>query len=192
MKPSKTQKQLLYFTILLLVMTLLFLYLYQSCHQSWMLSVYVTLLTTFYHFSMRLIVGKTIASIYKKRDFHVDSIGFRIRSYEAKLYQMLQVKRWKTKVITASPEQFDLKKTGPVELLHSVLQAELVHRVIMVLSFLPLLLIIPYGVPLVFIVTSVLACLFDLIFVMIQRYNRPRIIRLVERYDKTARFQLYK
>lgn len=135
-------------------------------------------------------MGKAVSSIYKNREFRVDSFGFRIRSYEPRLYQILHVKKWKTKVITASPDQFDLRKISPRELLHSVLQAELVHRVIMVLSFLPLLLIIPYGVPLVFILTSVLACLFDLIFVMIQRYNRPRVIRLVERYDKTARYQL--
>lgn len=190
MKLSKTQKLLLYFTIMLLVMTLIFLYLYHSCHQAWMLSVYVTLLTVFYHFAMRLVVGKAVTFIYKNREFRVDTIGFRIRSYEPRLYQVLHVKQWKTKVITASPDQFDLRKISPEELLHSVLQAELVHRVIMVLSFLPLLLIIPYGVPLVFILTSVLASLFDLIFVMIQRYNRPRVIRLAERYDKISKSQL--
>ena len=48
------------------------------------------------------------------------------------------------------------------------------------LSFVPLVLIIPYGVPAVFILTSVFACLIDLQFVMIQRYNRPRVIRLME------------
>ncbi len=72
-------------------------------------------------------------------------------------------------------------------MLHNMLQAELVHRIIMVLSFLPLLLIIPYGVPGIFIATSAAACLLDLIFVMIQRYNRPRIVRLLKRCEGTQR-----
>ena len=66
------------------------------------------------------------------------------------------------------------------ELLHNVAQAELVHRIIMVLSFGPLLLIIPYGVPMVFVVTSIVAALIDLQFVIIQRYNRPRVMKLLK------------
>ena len=87
-------------------------------------------------------------------------------------------------MITAKPEQFDIRHISMEMLLHNVAQAELVHRIIMVLSFVPLILIIPYGVPLVFILTSVFACLIDLQFVMMQRYNRPRIIRLMERQNR--------
>ncbi len=97
---------------------------------------------------------------------------------------MLNVKKWKSKAITAKPEQFDLRKVTPKELLHNTLQAELVHRYIMALSFLPLFLIIPYGVPAVFILTSAAACLLDCVFVIIQRYNRPRIIRILKHYEK--------
>ena len=74
----------------------------------------------------------------------------------------------------------DLRENSMDELLHNVAQAELVHRIIMVLSFGPLLLIIPYGVPSVFIVTSIVAALIDLQFVIIQRYNRPRVIKLLK------------
>ena len=65
-------------------------------------------------------------------------------------------------------------------LLHNIAQAELVHRIIAVLSFAPLLLIIPYGAPAVFIVTSIFACLVDLRYVIVQRYNRPRVIRIMK------------
>ena len=87
-------------------------------------------------------------------------------------------------MITAKPEQFDIRHISMEMLLHNVAQVELVHRIIMVLSFVPLVLIIPYGVPWVFILTSVFACLIDLQFVMMQRYNRPRIIRLMERQNR--------
>lgn len=183
MKTSITIKQIRCFSLILFALTFIFLFAYHINHQSWMFSMYVTLLTTFYHFAMRLIVGETVTVIYKNREFNVNSFGFRIHSYEHRVYKLIHVKKWKSKVITAKPEQFDLRKTGPKEVLHNMLQAELVHRIIMVLSFLPLLLIIPYGVPGVFISTSVVACLIDLTFVIIQRYNRPRIVKLLKRYE---------
>lgn len=149
-----------------------------------MQSAAITFFTVFYHFAMRLVVGETVTTLYRNREFNVNSFGFRIRSYEPKLYKILNVKRWKAKVITAKPEQFDLKSVNLTELLHNMLQAELVHRVIMGLSFLPVLMIIPFGAPFVFVATSVCACMVDLLFVIIQRYNRPRIIKLIERQRK--------
>lgn len=184
MKISKTIKQMLWVTGILFLLTAAFFAAYHVTRRDWMRPLYITLLTAFYHFAMRLAVGEAVAAVYKNREFHPDSLGFRIRSYEPKLYQLLRVKKWKSKVITADPGLFDLRKRSPEELLHSMLQAELVHRVIMVLSFLPLLLILPYGEPGVFIGTSIAACAFDAVFVIIQRYNRPRIIRLIMRKEK--------
>ena len=175
---------LICFDCLLVSMTIFFAMLYRSFGQAWMLSSYVTFLTVTYHFVMRLMVGQTVSMIYKNREFRMDSLGFRMHSFEPELYRKLKVKKWKANMITAKPEQFDLKKNNLESLLHNMAQAEFVHRVIMVLSFLPLLLIIPYGAPVVFFVTSVLACLIDLQFVIIQRYNRPRVERLVEMTKK--------
>jgi len=155
--------------------TLALFLLYRACHQAWMLSFAITLLTFFYHFAMRLIVGEMVTILYRDKSFPQDRLGFRIYSFEKGLYQKLKVKKWKMHVITAKPEQFDLNMVTPEQLLHNVMQAELVHRIIVVLSFVPLLLIIPFGVPWVFIITSIAACLIDSICVMIQRYNRPRV-----------------
>ena len=73
-----------------------------------------------------------------------------------------------------------MKNLTPAEMLRSMVQAETGHLMIMLLSFLPLLLIIPYGTAPVFIITSVLACMMEVPFVIIQRYNIPRIIRYME------------
>ena len=104
--------------------------------------------------------------------------------FEPELYKRLKVKKWKKNIITAKPEQFDISKNSMEALLHNIAQAELVHRIIMVLSFVPLILIIPYGAPAIFIITSVFSCMIDLQFVIIQRYNRPRVIRLIEMNKK--------
>ncbi len=67
------------------------------------------------------------------------------------------------------------------------MQAELVHRIIMILSFIPLLFIIPFGEPFAFILTSIAACFIDLFFVTIQRFNRPRVEKLVELRERNKK-----
>ena len=51
---------------------------------------------------------------------------------------------------------------------------------IVVLSFVPIVAGVWFGVYPVFVITSILAAMFDLIFVMIQRYNRQRVIKLMK------------
>ena len=43
-----------------------------------------------------------------------------------------------------------------------------------------MLFIIPWGEFWVFFITSLVAAIFDSIFVMLQRYNRPRIMKLLK------------
>ena len=179
----KTAKNIVILIVVNLVFIMLtagFAVLHHIYNQGWMLSAYVTFLTISYHFSMRLIVGEVVTVIYRKREFNLDSVGFRIYGFEKDLYRRLNVKKWKLHMITAKPEQFDLRENSMDDLLHNMAQAELVHQIIMVLSFVPLLLIIPYGVPSVFIVTSIAAAFIDLQFVIIQRYNRPRVMKLLK------------
>ena len=61
--------------------------------------------------------------------------------------------------------------------------AEIVHEIIMILSFLPLLAIPVFGEGAVFCITSLLSALFDSLFVMAQRFNRPRLIRVYEKQE---------
>lgn len=63
--------------------------------------------------------------------------------------------------------------------------AEIVHEVNVVVSFVPVVLsvIVPVlrSTVLVFVLTSVAAAVFDMLFVIIQRYNRPRMLKLMRR-----------
>ena len=52
------------------------------------------------------------------------------------------------------------------------------------MSFLPLLAAVPFGAFWVFFLTSLGGALFDLSLVILQRYNRPRILRLAQRQDR--------
>lgn len=60
-------------------------------------------------------------------------------------------------------------------------KAELVHETIALLSFLPVAAGIWFGAYPVFIITSVLAAMCDMMFVVMQRYNRQRVMKLVNR-----------
>ena len=59
-------------------------------------------------------------------------------------------------------------------------QAELGHETIVVLSFVPIVAGHWLGGYLAFIITSILAAMFDMMFVIMQRYNRQRILKLIK------------
>lgn len=60
-------------------------------------------------------------------------------------------------------------------------QAELVHETIIILSFVPLFAVIFFDSFWVFFITSAAAAIFDLLFVIIQRYNRDRIVKIASK-----------
>ena len=162
------------------LLTLLFIILYVNIHSPLLLILAITAGTTAYHFIMRLLVGNIIDRILHNR---VDYTApwFRSKAFETRLYKALKVKKWKSKMGTYDPKSFDPKLHSWEEIASATCQAELVHEVIIALSFLPLLAAIPFGTFTAFAVTSVLAACFDAIFVIIQRYNRPRIIKLIKK-----------
>ena len=75
-----------------------------------------------------------------------------------------------------SPETFDLQKRSAEQIITSTCQAEFIHELNAILSFLPLFASILYGEFYVFLFTSLFASIYELLFVIIQRYNRPRLI----------------
>lgn len=140
----------------------------------------ITCGTTFYHFVMRLAVGYAIDARFRNR-MDCTKKWFRERPFEASLYRKLRVRNWKKYVPSFQPQSFRMKARPVTDIIQATCQAELVHEVIMVFSFVPLLFSIWFGAGEVFFITSCIACLFDSIFVILQRYNRPRLIRLTQK-----------
>ena len=102
---------------------------------------------------------------------------FKPHSWEKKLYHIIKVKKWKNKLPTLNPELFSVKDRSYDEIIMAMCQAELVHKSCAVVSFLPVTAAIWFGSFWVFFITSVCAAAFDMMFVAIQRYNRPRVIK---------------
>jgi hypothetical protein len=84
---------------------------------------------------------------------------------------------------TYDPAAFDIKQHAWDEIAGAMCQAELVHETIAVFSFLPMIASKWFGATLVFALTSVVTALFDLSFAMMQRYNRPRVLKLIRHGD---------
>lgn len=142
--------------------------------------LYITAMTFSYHFVMRLTVGFVIKKICNS-NFDYNAKRFLPKGFEKKLYKLLKVKKWKSHIPTWSPESLEIKNNSLTDVAKGMCQAEVVHETIAVLSFVPILFSLKYGVPAVFIITSVIAAAFDTVFVIVQRYNRPRIVKLINK-----------
>lgn len=153
--------------------------------QTWALPFAITFGTFFYHFAMRLLVGHILNRTMKNKAT-LSGKWYQLRPFEVRLYKALKIKKWKGCMPTYDPTLFDPKLHSWDEIAQAMCQAEIVHEVIAVLSFLPLLLAIPFGEFLVFFITSLLAAMYDLCFVIMQRFNRPRIINLINK-ERTAK-----
>ncbi len=171
-------------TLLSVLFTTLFAAFYRLFGASIYLTLAITSGTFCYHLLMRLLVGAAVCcAMHNRADCRKK--WYRPRAFERKLYARLNVKKWKAHLPTYQPEIFSLQKHTPAEIAQATCQAEITHEIIAALSFLPLLMAVPFGDFWVFFLTSLAAAGFDLLFVIIQRYNRPRILALAERQEKS-------
>lgn len=166
--------------VLFLLLTVLFSLIFDWTGSSAVFVCAVTFGTIAYHFVMRLCVGGAFQKLmnneadYRKK-------WYQQKSWEKPLYRTLKVRKWKNKAPSFEPDRFDPEKHSLHEIAQAMCQAELVHETNMLLSFVPVAAAIWVGALPVFLITSVLAACLDLVFVIIQRYNRPRVIKLMER-----------
>ena len=179
---AKRMKQIALITLLA---TIVFSIACGVLHNSVLLTLAITFGTIAYHFWMRLAVGG-VMDYFMKNQADYSRPWFQQKAFEKVLYQKLKVKKWKGKMPTYDPEIFSLERHTYDEIVQAMCQAEVVHEIIVGLSFLPLLAAIPFGSFRVFLITSMVAAGMDMMFVIMQRYNRPRIVRLASREKKQA------
>jgi len=167
-------------TVLSLAITIITAILFCCCNKSIYFSLAITFGTTFYHLAIRLFVGVLFNAKMKNRADYTKK-WYQIHSWESRLYQFLRVKKWKAKMPTYNPDTFSNKKHTWDEIAQAMCQSELVHETNIILSFVPLAASLCFGSFWVFFITSLCSAVFDLLFVMMQRYNRPRIVSMILR-----------
>lgn len=162
-----------------LLLTMAFSITYLLTSNGFLLTLSITFGTIAYHLCMRLVVGGSINAILKNK-INYKTKWFRVSVREREFYAKIGVKKWKGKMPTYNPSTFNPSENTWAEIAMATCQAEIVHEIIVLLSFLPIIFAKWFGALAVFLVTSVLSALVDLCFVIIQRFNRPRIIRLIK------------
>lgn len=127
-----------------------------------------------YHLWLRIIMGN-VTKLFKLSP-HMK--WFRQRSFEKHIYKLLRVKKWKNKVPTYNPELFSLKNCSFEQIAYTMTKAETDHWINELISLSSLLFALVWGRFPIFLITCIAAMLFDGQFIIIQRYNRPRILKL--------------
>ena len=172
---KKAMKSTMVFAVLA---TIVFTILYRITENGVLLSLAITAGTISYHFVMRYTVAGVFSHTMHNRANLSRKLVSAEKSGKKNLYRKLHVKQWKNKMPTYEPSYFDLRLHTPEEIAGAMCQAEVSHEVIVIFSFLPLFTVPVFGAFWVFLITSVLSALMDLLFAIMQRYNRPRILKL--------------
>ena len=168
------------------LLTIISIILYNQTSQGLFLTLAITFGTTAYHFMMRLLVGWFFENIMHN---HADYTRkwYQLRPRERRFYAFCKVKKWKNKMPTYRPERFSPDRYTWAEIAQTMCQSELGHETIAVLSFLPIVSAKWFGALPVFVITSICAAVFDLLFVMMQRYNRDRVVRMIRKAKNTKK-----
>ena len=167
-------------TVFCFIMAIFTTILYRSSNSELHITLAITFGTITYHLGIRLLVG-LLYNIGMKNRANYTKKWYQLHSWENSLYQFLKVKKWKAKMPTYKPDTFSNKKHTWDEIAQAMCQSELVHETNIVLSFVPLVASVRFGAFGVFLITSICSAVFDLMFVIMQRYNRSRIVKMVLR-----------
>lgn len=171
-------KAMKFTTVISFIITILATILFHYFNKELYLTLAITFGTVTYHLGIRLLVG-LLYNIGMKNRADYTRKWYQLHPWENKLYQILKVKAWKGKMPTYQPENFSNKKHTWDEIAQAMCQSELVHETNVVLSFVPLIASIWFGTFEVFLITSICSAIFDLLFVIIQRYNRSRVVKII-------------
>lgn len=133
-----------------------------------------------YHFWVRLICGNI------SKLFTIDYRWgfFKEKKFEKHLYKLLRVKKWKDKALTYNPSDFSLKDNSIEKIISVTAKSEVDHWINEIISVCSLLFSLIWGQFWIFLLSAIVAMIFDSQFILIQRYNRPRLIRLMNKNNK--------
>ena len=129
-----------------------------------------------YHFWMRIIMG----NVSKLFTIHYKQRWFRERRFEQKLYKLLRVRKWKEKVLTYNPDHFSTKLHSYEEIANTMAKSEVDHWLNELIALSSILFSLIWGELWIFVITAVAAMIFDSQFIIVQRYNRPIVLRVAK------------
>lgn len=166
-------------TIIVLFINIILAVLTALTENSICLSLTIASGTFLFHMVLRLLVGYLVPFSFKYTQKYFDE-----KSFEKKLYKFLKVKKWKKYLPSYNPASYSTESRSLEDIANTMCRNEVIHSLDVILSVIPLFFAIPFGSFFVFLITSIIAGLIDSLFVIMQRFNRPRIVRLINRSKK--------
>ena len=184
-KPKKSGPAIFMYCVIgitLIVSIICFYLYYENIYKTeTILWIGIIAFTIMYHFWVRIIMGN-VSKLFKKH-INYKQWWFKEKGFEKGLYKLLRVKEWKDKALTYNPESFSLKEHSLEEITNTMVKSEVDHWINEVISLSTLFFIIPWGRTWAFVISAIAAMIFDSQFIIIQRYNRPRILKVIEREE---------
>ncbi len=147
--------------------------------------IFIFFLVLFIHGLFRILVPSFLFLIFRYR-FDPESFWFSEKSFERGLYERLNVKSWKSFVekLSFHPHRFDMEKHDDAFILSYMCHAELCHEITIILDLMTCLMA---GNIIEFIFLLILALVLvslEMSFITVQRYNRPRLLRIKKRKEE--------
>lgn len=157
----------------------------------------VTLVLALFWLSVNIIVPWLVRFLVPKRFFNENALLFKERSFESTLYRKLKVVRWKDKLPDAGKLIHFQRDTLPQDINRDYINrfitecciAELGHLTVGILGFASLFFVFLFPdsntteLFMIFLILSIMDFIIQMLFVIIQRYNRPRLIKLRKLYS---------
>lgn len=145
--------------------------------------IFLVSLSVTAHFII-MFISAPIVSIAFKKNFNYNSILFAQKKFEKGLYEIIKVRRWKTLFPSYDNNEYSTKIHSYEEIIMNMCHAETVHWVILFSSYIPLFFYKLIDQHILLVITCVFFSFCHLPFIIIQRYNRPRVIKLYNRHKK--------
>lgn len=161
------------------ILSAIFFYLYYSgiSQNDIVLWVGIVSFMILFHFGGRIFMGE----MTKKLKINYNHPFYKQRKFEKKLYKILRVRKWKDKVLTFEPEMYDFQNRTLPQLATTMAKSELDHWINEIISIISIFFTLIWGCFPAFFISAVLAMIFDAQFIIVQRYNRPIVLRLMQR-----------
>ena len=160
-----------------------FIIYYGNFNKNWkILWTGIVTFTIMYHFWVRIILGN-VSKLFKKK-INYKQKWFQELKFEKSLYKLLRVKEWKDKAFTYNPRDFSLKDRTLEDILNTTAKSEVDHWINEAISVSTMFFGLIWGRPWLFIISALCAMIFDSQFIIIQRYNRPRLAKVVQRENR--------
>ncbi|MEE0859329.1 MAG: hypothetical protein U0M12_07685 [Acutalibacteraceae bacterium] len=165
--------------------------------ESFQFVLYITLLLALFWVVINVTVPWLVRFLVPKRFFNENKWLFKERKFEGPLYRKIKVSKWKDKLPDAGKLIHFQRDSLPCDIDEAYINrfimecciAELGHLSVGIIGFTSLFFVflIPGNDKLehlgVFLLLSILDFAIQMLFVIIQRYNRPRLIKLRKLYS---------